>query len=539
MSIDYCIKARNLFTGESTKLSSGSVLISGKKITGIVELGKEQEYIDEGTVVIDAQEGLVMPGFIDAHTHFFNGALAYSEHVCCEIENSTSEKECAQMILDYAKKHPKEKRIRGRGWFVTNWSDAPLPTKKSLDEVLPDIPVYLSAADSHSYWLNSKALEECGINENTKVSSGYIGRLDNGELSGMLVEMEACELADKKFREFTADEQKDIYKEFMKYVVSMGITSLSEMMPGEYDEEYFEKYSVIKSMSDEGNAGCRLHLFTKLFDMEQFDIALKWKSILDNDYLKLSGLKGFIDGVVETYTGLLLEPYSDRPDTCGIEVPMVERKELNELVAKANMAGLPVRIHCIADGSVRMALDAFEYSYNKTGKKLNNTIEHIENIHPDDIKRFKELSVIPSMQPIHILLDNNGKIKRIGKERIKLEWPTKTLLDVFGEIALGTDYPVVSINPFDNIYASVTRNFFDGKPASHNPGEHLNIGETLMGYTSWAARAYSRENEIGTLKSGMLADLIILDKNLFDIDVTEIRSTKVLMTMLGGKVVYR
>ena len=539
MKADIIIKAKNLFTAEGKNTTGGSVIIAGDRIVDIVPIGLEGKYVSNSTEIVNAGEGLVMPGFIDAHTHFFSGALANSSHVCNEIEKSTSEEDCARIIAEYAKVHPEEKRIRGRGWFITNWGTNELPTKKSLDAVLPDIPVYLAAADCHSYWLNSAALRECGVTKDTKVSSGYIGKLPNGELSGMLVEMEACIYAEKKYREFDAPEQMKIYSDFMSKAASYGVTSLSEMIPGEYDEEHFEKYKLVKKIGQSGQAGVRLHLFTKMYDVDDFAVALDWKGKLDTPYLKLSGVKGFIDGVAETYTGLLLEPYSDRPDTCGVEVPAKPFEELKEAVLKANEAGLPVRIHCIADGSVRMALDAFAYVRDRRPDiRLANTIEHIENIHPSDIGRFKELGVIPSMQPIHILLDADGKIKRIGEERIKYEWPTKTLLDSFGQIALGTDYPVVDLNPFDNIYAAVTRNNFDGTSASHNEWEKLSMGETLLGYTAWAARAYSRENEIGKIVPGMLADIIILDRNLFEIPVSEIRDTKVKMTILGGREVY-
>lgn len=536
--MDYCIKAKHLFAGDGKPPVAKSILIQEDRIEKVVNPGEETEFIDGETVIIDAGDGLVMPGFIDAHTHFFNGALAYSEHVCCDIEASTSEEDCVRIISEYAKAHPNEKRIRGRGWFVTNWKDAPLPTKESLDGALPDIPVYLAAADCHSYWLNSKALEECGITKDMEVETGYIGKLPNGELSGMLVEMDACEIADRKYREFSLKEQKEIYMSFMEHVASLGVTSLSEMMPGEYDEEYLEKYKVIKQLGEEKNAKCRLHLFPKLFDVDDYEVAVQWKKELDNDWLKLSGLKGFIDGVAETYTGLLLEPYTDRPDTKGIGVPAISLEELKERIYEANKLGLPVRIHCIADGSVRMALDAFEYAVNKTKTMLPNTIEHIENIHPDDIKRFQKLGVIPSMQPMHVILDCDGKIIRIGPERIKYEFPWKSMWDAFGGVAIGTDFPVVSLNPFDNIYAAVTRKNFDGSEASHNPEEVLTMEQTLMGYTYWAAKCYGREDEIGTVSEGKLADLVILNQNLFDISAKQIRDTKVELTMLGGKIVY-
>ena len=539
MNADIVIKAKNLFTAESMELTSGCVVIAEDKIVDIVPLEQIDTYVGESTKIIDAKEGLVMPGLIDAHTHFFNGALANSEHVCNDIEKSTSEEDCARIIAEYAKAHPNEKRIRGRGWFITNWGTTELPTKASLDAVLPDIPVYLGAADCHSYWLNSAALKECGVTEDTEVSSGYIGKLPNGELSGMLVEMEACIYAEKKYREFSYEDQVEIFSDFMTKAASYGVTSLSEMIPGEYDDEHFIKYSIVKKLGDSGKAKTRLHLFTKLYDVDDYSVALDWKKKLDGPFLKLAGLKGFIDGVAETYTGLLLEPYTDKPDTCGIGVPAKPLNELKENVYRANAAGLPVRIHCIADGSVRMALDAFEYANSKCGDKaLANTIEHIENIHPDDIDRFKKLHVIPSMQPIHMILDADGKITRIGEERIKYEWPLRSIVDSFGSVALGTDYPVVDINPFENIYSAVTRCNFDGSSATHNDWEKLSISEALMGYTAWAAKAYSRENEIGTLKKGMLADVVILDTNLLEAEPKQILDTKVLTTILNGKIVY-
>ena len=365
-----------------------------------------------------------------------------------------------------------------------------------------------------------------------------IGKLPDGELSGMLVEEEACRPAKAMYEDFSDEELDEIYKDYMKQVASYGVTSMSELLPSEYGEKQLHDYMQLKKMSSADELSVRVHLFSALYDAPNFDTALEWKKLLDDDYLKLSGLKGFIDGVAETYTGLLLEPYTDRPDTTGVGVPVRPKDELTEQVVKANKAGLPVRIHCIADGSVRMALDAFEEALNATGRKLPNAIEHLENIHPDDIKRFKDLGVIPSMQPIHIILDADGKISRIGEERIKYEWPTKTMLDVTGLVAIGTDAPVVEINPFENIYAATTRCFYDGKPASHNDWEKLSMLETLKGYTHDAAVVYSRENELGELKKGYFADIAVMDRNLFECEAKEILNTRVCMTMIGGKVIY-
>ncbi len=546
MIADYCIKGNAIYTGldsgigepEESLLYSGCVLINGDRILDVCSDWDAKRYIGENTVVIDAGDRLVMPGFIDAHTHFFSGAIAASEHVCTEIADSTSEEECVRILAAYAGSHPEETRIRGRGWFVTNWGDAPLPTKDSLDEVFPNIPVYLQAADVHSYWLNSAALEECGITKEMAKDNANILLLPNGELQGMLLEIEACKPADEKYHAFTREERLEIYRNFMELSASYGVTSLSEMMPYEYDPKTYERYWELRILEELAGLTARVHIYTKLYDTDDFTTALEWKRSLDSDYVKISGVKGFIDGVAETYTGLLLEPYTDRPDTCGLHVPFRSQRELSHAVTLANQAGLPVRIHCIADGSVRMALNAFEEAYYRTQTILPNTIEHIETIHPDDMERFRSLHVIPSMQPIHLLLDADGKIARVGNERIKWEWPTKTMLDICGTLAIGTDYPVVSLNPFDNIYAAVTRKNYDGSDASHNAWERLSVAEALKGYTSDAAKAYNRGHEIGSLKAGMFADVIILDRNLFSTPEEEIPNCKVEMTMVGGRVVY-
>lgn len=542
MGVDYCLKSRAVFLGDAEKAVAGCVLIEGSYIKKVVAYGEEKKYLDSHTVVLDYGNQLIMPGFIDAHTHFFSGALAASSHVCGEISRSKSEEECVRMMLDFYAKHPNEKRLRGRGWFVTNWGDAPLPTKRSLDAAFPNIPVYMQAADCHSYWLNSKALEECGIFQNPDGSLTTdvegVERFPDGEPSGMLLEMDACLEADRLYHDFLPEENLKIYEGLVQRAASFGITSMSEMMPYDYDKESRERYALVQRLEREGKLTVRLHIFPKLYDVSDFGVTKRLQKEFDSNYIRISGVKGFIDGVTETYTGLLLKPYENRPDTCGIGVPVKSQEELNEAVRRANAQGLPVRIHCIADGSVRMALAAFACSVRENGMGLANCIEHIENIHPDDIPKFKELGVIPSMQPVHLLLDAGGKLSRIGEERVKWEWPLRSILESCKELALGTDYPVVDMNPFVNIYAAVARKYTDGTPAGFNPEERLTMGQTLRAYTFGAAAAYGRRNEIGALKEGMLADVIVIDRDLFHVEEREILDSRVTMTMSGGKIVY-
>ena len=222
---------------------------------------------------------------------------------------------------------------------------------------------------------------------------------------------------------------------------------------------------------------------------------------------------------------------------CGFPVNTPEYYE--KCIIAANRHGFGVRLHCIGDAAVRLALDCFEKS-NAVNENHNvrNSIEHIENINPDDIPRFGKLGVVASMQPRHLPLDANEKITRIGRERCKYEWPNRSILDSEGILAFGTDYPVVNYNPFENIYYAVTRNGYDHKPTGVNQSEKVTLAETLRAYTFGGAYVSGRDKELGTLKAGKLADVIVLDRNLFKTDTEDIPNTGVLLTVFDGNVIF-
>lgn len=536
MKADLILKSNYIFTGETEQTVSGAVAVKGNRILAV---GEDWEtYQGPDTVVKEYGDQLIMPAFIDSHMHYFSGALSASDHMCTDIIESTSEKECVEMIKAYAKSHPDERCIRGMGWFPANWNDADLPTKVSLDEAVSDRPVYLLAADAHTMWLNSRGLEEAGIRADWKPASGSVGTFSDGTLNGLLFEPDAYKPALEKMMEMDEEQMECLHKEFMAKLNRCGITSVSEMTADDYDEGTENNYMAMKRLEDKGEMTCRLHLFAKLDGYTDFSKALAWKEKYCSEKLRFSGVKGLLDGVTSTFTGQLLEPYEDRPDTCGIGVPLATFEENESYVLAANRAGLPVRLHCIADGSVRMALDLFERSREVNGEHgLHNTIEHIETIHPSDIGRFAELDVIPSMQPYHLTLDANEKIRRVGEKRCRWEWPHKTILKQGGKLALGTDFPVVSFDPFPNIYAAVTRCDDEGTPTGVNPEECITMGQTLKAYTASAAAVYSRE-DIGVLAQDKLADIIVLDRNLLTVPAEEIQKTSVVLTVMDGKVVF-
>ncbi len=532
----FILRSRNVFTGLEDFPRPAAIAVEDKKIRAVLpwDYHRDKDYADWS--LYDYGEKMIMSSFLDAHTHLFSGAVDGSRYVCSDLGRGRSQAECVKIIKEFADAHPDYKRIRGSGWFITNWGDEPLPDKRLLDEAIPDRPVYLTCADCHSMWLNSRALEEAGIDPDRKMDNGVNVKFENGELSGLLLEPAACEPAQKKYMEFSEEEMLEIHRNFQDVLADHGIAAASEMFADDYTEDTMKKYEILKKLDEEEGLKAQIFSYMKLFGYTEFSRYFRFQKYFDSPHFHIAGVKGFIDGVTETYTGLLLEPYTDKPETCGEGLPLWPEKKMQKEIIAANKAGIQVRLHCIADGSVRMALDLFEKSAEVNGEhRLRNTIEHIENIHPDDLDRFAELDVIPSIQPYHVTLAANGKVNQIGEKRARLQWPFRTLAEHGGQLALGTDYPVVSVDPFTTIYAAVTRRDDEGKLTSTNPWEKIPMADTLKAYTIGAARVYHVEDSMGTLEPGKMADIIVLSGDLFDVDKEEIRGMKVEANYFEGE----
>lgn len=533
------IKSRNVYTGLLDHPEPLALLIDGKTIkTRLPYTFSPSDY--PGEEIKDYGDQLVMSAFIDAHTHVFSGAVDGSDYVCDTLGQCHSQAECVEMMQAYAAAHPGQKRLRGTGWFVGAWNDAPLPDKRSLDAAFPDIPVYLRCADAHSMWLNSKAIEEAGYAPDFHVDNGEAVRFEDGSFTGLFLEPAALQPALDQYMNFRKEELLGIYRDFQETLAGYGICALSEMFADDYTDETRRSYNLLKELDQEGTLKAEVFCYTKLFGYTDFTPFFQFREEFESPHFHIAGVKGFIDGVTETYTGLLLEPYTDKPETCGEGLPLWPQERMQAEIIAANKAGIQVRLHCIADGSVRMALDMYEESRRANpGMTVHNTIEHIENLHPDDIGRFKELSVIPSMQPYHVTLSNNGKIWRLGPERCRLEFPERTVYEATGEIAFGTDYPVVTINPFTTIYAALTRCDDHGVPVCSNFAEQtLPIDVILRAYTRTAAKVYGADDRMGTLEAGKLANIIVLDRNLFEVSPEEVRDAHVAVNYYEGREVY-
>ena len=531
---EYLIRSKAVFRGTGHRPEPCTIHVQGTKIREILpwEYGDK----DPKLKLYDYGEQMIMPSFVDGHTHIFSGAVNFSDYVCDDLGKGTSERECAERIGQFAKEHPQYKRIRGAGWFIGNWEHAVLPTKESLDAVVSDRPVYLYCSDCHSMWMNSKALEEAGIDASVQPQGGQIVQMPDGTASGLLLEPAAMKPAVDQYMDFTEEELFHIHRQFQQYLAENGIAAVSEMFADDYTEETYKKYELIRKMDQSGELCSNIYVYTKLFGYTLFEKFFVMREHFDTGHFRIMGLKGFIDGVTETHTGMLLEPYEDMPDSCGQGVPLWPKEKMEKEIIAANGKGIQVRLHAIGDGAVRLALDLYEKSEQVNGKKeFCNTIEHIENIAESDIDRFRGHNIIASMQPYHLTLTNNKKINQIGAKRCELEWPVGTLLKHGAKLALSTDYPVVDLNPFVTLYAAVTRRDDAGRPTGHNPWEKISMEDALKAYTAGSAKVYQMEKQMGTIEEGKFANIIVLSHNLFAIDPEEIRDTRVIANFFEGK----
>lgn len=535
---DLILRSNAIFTGRDDFYFPGSIAIASNKIIAVQKDSTLQELADEETKVYELGDRLIMPGFIDAHFHFFEGAVASSRYMCSEIEHSVSEEDCIRIMKKFSEQNPEFTRLLGTGWLQVNWGGAPLPTCESLDAAFPEKPVYLLSGDGHTFWLNTAALKECGITEENSVSFGEIGKTEEGTLNGILLEMEACALAWNKIYEPDQRIMEETQISLSEKAVSCGITSLCNMTSKPYYEGEEILYETAFRLSQENKLKCRLHLYPSLGVNSEFEQQKKLAERYNTGKFRVCGLKQFADGVTTTYTGYLLEPYEDNPSACGT---MNYKREIYEnVILAANREGFSVRLHTIADGSVRAALDIFEKSKQENPEgSIRNCLEHCEDIYPEDIKRFSELGVVASIQPIHLILDANEKVERLGKKRAEMEWPCKSLLEAGAVMALGTDYPVAYFNPFPNIQAAVTRCGEDGRPVGVNPWERIHMAEALKAYTYGGAYSFGREDELGTLEAGKLADIAVINQNLFKVKPFEIKDCSVYMTIVDGMIVYK
>ncbi|MED4635977.1 amidohydrolase [Peribacillus frigoritolerans] len=525
---DVIISSNTVFTGLSDQPEPASIAIKDNKI---VAIGTEEEIkhcAGAHTKIYQFKDQLIMPGFHDFHLHIMQGAVALNS---VNLFAARSEDEALEMIGEFAESKPENQWVIGFTWDAGYWDTQQLPTRHSLDHILPDRPALIFHAEGHYAWVNTKALEIANITRHSENPFyGIIGKDENGEPNGILYE-KAMDAVIRHAFNFSNSQKNEIFSNFLAHAASLGVTAVNDL----HGLKTIESLDVLKEFEDNGKLTTRIHLWPALHG--DLGHSKQLRETYQSDKLRVSGLKQFIDGVITARTAYLLEPYADQPETRG--ETSFPPETIKKWVVDADKEGFSIRFHAIGDGAIRLALDAYEEAQKTNGKRdSRHSVEHIEVIHPDDIHRFSELGVTVSMQPDHLAMSERGVYtEQIGAEREKYVFSINTLQKTGAKLAFGTDFPIDILNPLLQIYRAVTRIDSSGKTVWH-PHECITLAEALKAYTSGPAYGTFREQELGTLEAGKLADIIVLERNLFEVLVEEIPDIKVLLTMVDGQVVY-
>ncbi|PEK98869.1 amidohydrolase [Bacillus sp. AFS017336] len=528
---DMIISSNAVFTGLTDQYERTSIVIKDNKI---IAMGSEEEikhYAGANTKIYKFNDQLIMPGFHDFHLHIMQGAVALNG---VNLFAARSEGEALEMIRKFAESNPENPWVIGFSWDSGYWDTQHLPNRYALDEILPNRPALMFHAEAHYAWVNTKALEITNITRFTESPSyGTIGKDENGEPDGLLYE-EAMDKVISHAYDFTKEQKRALFTNFLTHAASLGVTAVHDLFAAE-SLAALNDYSIYKEFEDNGALTTRIHLWPALNG--NLERAKNLRDTYQSDKLRISGLKQFIDGVITARTAYLLEPYSDKPEICG--ETSFSPEIIKKWVVDADKDGFSIRFHAIGDGAIRLALDSYEKAQKVNGKRdSRHSVEHVEVIHPNDIPRFKELGVTASMQPDHFAMSERGVYtNRIGLEREKKVFAIRTLQKSGANLAFGTDFPIDSLNPLLQIYRAVTRVDSSGKTVWH-PHERITLADALKAYTSGSAYGTFREHELGTLEVGKLADIIVLERNLFEIPEEEIPDTKIELTIVDGNIVF-
>ncbi|HWI50187.1 MAG TPA: amidohydrolase [Rummeliibacillus sp.] len=526
------IKGNRIFTGLANEPQKLAIAIQDNRILAVDHWENIVSWQGESTEVIEVGDKLVMPGFHDAHMHIMLGSVFSTQAV--SLFDATSAEEAIQMVVDYAKTQTTRDWIIGTGWDHTAWGDTVFPTREQLDAVLKDHPVVLLHAEGHYGWVNTKALELANITKDTENPDyGIIVKDENGEPTGILIET-AISMATDLAYDFSKETFKEMVESFLEKAAKLGITSVNDLYASRAHER-LQQYDIYKELDEEERLTTRLHVYPPLNgDMEK---ARTLRALFNSEKLQLGGLKQFIDGVVTGHTAYMLDPYLDKPDTLGDVAYPVET--LEKWVIEADHEGFAIRFHTIGDGAVRLGLDLYEKAQQVNGKRdARHSLEHIEIVSPVDIPRFKELGVMPSIQPYHMaLMPRESHTTRVGEEKQTYIYPNKTLIDSGAIVPYSSDYPIVPLEPMLEIYHAVTRMDITLKN-TWNEQEKVTLAQALKAYTQVPAYSVFREQELGTLEVGKLADIIVLDRDLFACPKEEILETEVVLTLMDGQKVW-
>jgi predicted amidohydrolase YtcJ len=545
---DYVLRGGDIYTVDATRSWASAIAIKDNKIVYVGLDDGVKKYINKNTQVIDLYGKMVLPGFQDSHIHPVSSAL---NSYMCSLLGLPSIDAYLTKIKQCVQDHPEAKWIHGAGWSHRLFKDN-MPDKKILDQIVSHIPLTLSSYDGHSLWANSKALETAGVNENTKdVASGRVIRYTNSnEPTGIFLEDPAAKLIMHAKPKYSLKEVYDSLIYVQDYLNGLGITSVQDALIRIAGKGGL--YDVIETYHNaDKNNELTMRVTGALYwdpnkGMEQVEKMKQYRDKYTHDKFRVTSVKVWQDGVMHTHTSHLLEGYKDKPEETGLV--MIDPVRLNELVIEMDNAGFQMHFHADGDGALRQCLNAIEDAIKVNGRSGNrHQIAHLELVHPNDIPRFRKLDVIANVQPMwstsKSYISDLINVK-LGEKRKRWLEINKTFLNEGIKVAYGSDWYVTTPDPMQIIEAAVTRIRpalpLEEKRASKAllPKENVSVADAIASYTINGAYVNHQENTTGSLEVGKFADIVVLDKNLFEVEPVRISETKVLLTFMDGKLVH-
>ena len=518
---DLVLRNGRIWTGAEPAFVE-AIAIGANKITATGLFSAK--WVGPRTRVVDLGGRMAMPGINDAHIHFLSGSIGLTQ---VDLTGACTVEAMQRRVDDFARANPAEPWITGRGWEYYCFPNARLPRKEDLDAVVRDRPVYLKAYDGHTGWANSMALRRAEVLKDSRFTGyGEIVRDPNGEPTGALKEG-AMALVARHVPEMTGAQKAEALRRGLKLAASLGITSMQNASGTAEEVALYAAMPKTVRMSVAMTSG----------RATAEDIA-QWSALRSRyagDWVKVKAVKFMIDGVIESKTAAMLEPYADGSQDLGS--PAWTEADFKAAAVRTSRAGFQIYTHAIGDRGVRLTLDA----YQAIGRAGRHRVEHIETVHAADLSRFAQLGVIASMQPIHA--DPDGVevwSKLIGPQRLPFSFAWRSLEQAGARLVFSSDWPAcLTVNPWRGIHNAVNRRTSEGKPAGGwLPAQRVSVETALRAYTSGAAYASFEERIKGTLEPGRLADVIVLSQNLFDIDPMKIHETRVVLTVVDGKPVH-
>ena len=527
---DLVIQGGPVWTGLSAgRGQRGGVAISDGKILAVGDSTEIARYIGSKTQVLNADGGLIMPGFADGHTHFVSGGFQLAS---VDLRDAASPQEFVRRLKEYAAGLKPGEWITGGDWDHTLWRGTPLPRHDWIDSVTPNNPVFVNRLDGHMALANAAALRAAGVTAATAAPvGGEIPRTASGEPIGIFKDR-AMDLIDRVIPEPSPEQRDSALARALAHAASLGVTATAHMSAAWADLASYRRLARANRLT------LRAFLY---FPIEG------WRAVAESvshggagdDWVRIGGVKGYMDGSAGSRTAYFFDPFADSAGYRGLM--QQPESDMRAWIGAADSAGLQLAVHAIGDRANAILLAIFDSvarAHDPRDRRFR--IEHAQHLRAEDIQKFGARRVVASMQPYHAIDDGRWLVVRIGPERVKTTYAFRTLLDSDAPLAFGSDWTVAPLDPMLGVYAAVTRRTLDGKnPGGWVPEQKITVGEALRAYTYGNALATFNEQKWGTLAAGRLADVVVLDRDPFAVPAESLGTIKPRFTFVGGRLVYQ